>query len=155
MFRLREVEVVYRSRAVEGAPGKASVPLICAERVHDLMHGWAALRAHESFWMLCLDSRSKLLGVHEVARGGVGFVSVELASVFRAAVVMSAKHVIVVHNHPSDEATPSKEDMDVTNRLCAAAELLDIGVLDHVIICQSGFFSFLENGLMPEVKRHG
>ena len=70
------------------------------------------------------------------------------AEVFRHAVIESAPSIIVVHNHPSSDPTPSPEDVNITRDLVKAGELLDIGLLDHVVIGGRSFISLKEKGLM-------
>ncbi len=95
----------------------------------------------ESFWVLCLDARSRLLGLVEVARGTVTACLVHPREVFRPAIARGATHLVVVHNHPSGEPEPSPEDEALTERLVAAGQLLGIPIVDHLVVGREGYRS--------------
>ena len=79
--------------------------------------------------------------------GSVNATTVRVAEVFREAVRQNCPAIIVVHNHPSGDPTPSPEDVSVTRELVAAGKALDVEVLDHVVIGRQGFVSLKERGL--------
>jgi DNA repair protein RadC len=123
------------------------------ELVHDLLG--AELRAlhKESLRVILLDTRYHLLRIEEVSLGSVNESIAHPRDVFRPAVIFSAYAVIVVHNHPSGDPTPSQADHSLTRRLAEAAELLQIKLLDHIIIGapaegRSPYFSFKESGVL-------
>lgn len=102
----------------------------------------------EEFHLLALDSQARLLRDVLVTRGTLNSSLVHPREVFRAAIVESAAGVIVVHNHPSGDPTPSSDDEAITRQLADAGRLLDIPVYDHVIIGGNGYVSFAERGLL-------
>ncbi len=107
----------------------------------------------ESLRVILLDTRYHLIRVEEVSMGSVNESIAHPRDVFRPAVVSSAYAVIVVHNHPSGDASPSQVDHSLTRRLAEAAELLQIKLLDHIIIGapadgSPGYFSFKEAGVL-------
>ena len=101
----------------------------------------------EHFQVLYLDTRNRLLGSETVYVGSLNASQVRVAEVFRDAVKRNCAAIIVAHNHPSGDPTPSPEDVEVTRQLVAAGNLLDIEVLDHLIIGQQRFVSLRERGL--------
>jgi DNA repair protein RadC len=101
----------------------------------------------ENFRVLYLDTRNRLLGTETIYKGSLNASHIRVGEVFRDAIKRNCAAVIVVHNHPSGDPTPSPEDVDVTRQLVAAGELLDIEVLDHLIIGQQRFVSLRERGL--------
>jgi DNA repair protein RadC len=101
----------------------------------------------EHFRVLYLDTRNRLLGVETVYVGSLNASHIRVGEVFRDAVKRNCAAIIVTHNHPSGDATPSPEDVEVTRQLVAAGKLLDIEVLDHLIIGQQRFVSLRERGL--------
>jgi len=101
----------------------------------------------EHFQVLYLDTRNRLLGSETVYVGSLNASHIRVAEVFRDAVKRSCAAIIVAHNHPSGDPTPSPEDVEVTRQLVAAGNLLDIEVLDHLIIGQQRFVSLRERGL--------
>lgn len=104
--------------------------------------------AHEEFHLLALDSQSGVLRDVLVTRGLLNSSLVHPREVFRAAIVEAAAGIIVVHNHPSGDPTPSAEDRAVTRQLAEAGRLLDLPVYDHVIIAGDRWLSFAVAGLL-------
>jgi DNA repair protein RadC len=100
----------------------------------------------ESFHVLLLDVRHRLIGEDEVSVGTLTASLVHPREVFREAIRAAAAAVLLVHNHPSGDPTPSAEDRTVTERLVSAGELLGIRVVDHLIVSETGHFSFREAG---------
>ncbi len=84
--------------------------------------------------------------MHDVARGNLHQVEVDPAQVFRAALLANAHQIIVAHNHPSGDPTPTIEDIELTRRLTQAGEILGIKVLDHIVIGLGCYCSFKETG---------
>jgi hypothetical protein len=85
-----------------------------------------------------------LIGYEEVAKGGPGFVSVHPVSFFRPAICGGASAIIAVHNHPSGDPEPSRDDVEMTRRLEEGAKALGIRLLDHVVVGESTFRSAME-----------
>ncbi|MGH7499740.1 MAG: RadC family protein [Gemmatimonadales bacterium] len=102
----------------------------------------------EEFHLLALDSQSQVLREILVTRGLLNSSLVHPREVFRAAIAEAAAGIIVVHNHPSGDPTPSVEDKAVTRQLIAAGRLLDLPLYDHVIIAGDRFLSFANAGLL-------
>ena len=102
----------------------------------------------EEFHLLALDSQSQVLREVLVTRGLLNSSLVHPREVFRAAIAEAAAGIIVVHNHPSGDPTPSAEDRAVTQQLAAAGRLLDLPLYDHVIIAGDTFVSFATAGLL-------
>jgi DNA repair protein RadC len=95
----------------------------------------------EHFWMLALNTKNRLLRVVEVSVGSLNASIVHPRELFREAVRLSAASVVVVHNHPSGDPTPSGADLQLTRRLVRAGEVLGIDLVDHVIIGDGGSFA--------------
>jgi DNA repair protein RadC len=102
----------------------------------------------EEFHLLALDSQSQVLREVLVTRGLLNSSLVHPREVFRPAIAEAAAGIIVVHNHPSGDPTPSAEDRGVTRQLSAAGQLLDLPLYDHVIIAGDRFVSFATEGLL-------
>lgn len=112
-----------------------------------LMAEMAAL-PQEHMRILLLNTRNQLLGVHPLYVGTVNTALVRTAEVFRRAIRDNSPAIILVHNHPSGDPSPSPQDIKLTGDLCAAAKLLDVELVDHIIIGQNGrFVSMKEQGL--------
>jgi len=102
----------------------------------------------ESFYVLLLDGRHRVLSERLVSRGTLTASLVHPREVFRPAVRDAAAAMILVHNHPSGDPAPSAEDREVTTRLVRAGELMGIPVLDHVVVAELGFASLRELGFV-------
>lgn len=101
----------------------------------------------EHLRVLLLDTRNHVLDIVEVYRGSVNMSQIRVGEVFKAAIRRNATAVIVVHNHPSGDPTPSPDDAAVTRALVQAGKLVDIEVLDHLIIGMGRYISMKERGL--------
>jgi DNA repair protein RadC len=104
--------------------------------------------AQEHFAVVLLDGRHRVLGDEVVSQGTLTASLVHPREVFRPALRASAAALILVHNHPSGDPTPSAEDRAVTERLARAGEILGIRVLDHVVVAERGYVSLREEGAL-------
>ena len=102
----------------------------------------------ETAMMLALDTKNKVIGVFTVSTGSLNASIIHPRDVFQRAILCNAASVILVHNHPSGDPSPSSEDVELTKKLAAAGKLLDIDVLDHVVIGAGRYVSLKENGVM-------
>ena len=104
--------------------------------------------AQEQVRILLLDSRNHVVGQRVIYQGNVNSAMVRPAEVLRPAVVAAIPHVIICHNHPSGDPTPSADDTALTRQLVEAADLLGIQIVDHMVIGGDGAVSLKEHGLM-------
>ena len=102
----------------------------------------------EEFHVLALDSQSQVTRDVLITRGLLNSSLVHPREVFRAAIAEAAAGIILVHNHPSGDPTPSADDLAVTRQLVSAGEMLDLPVYDHVIVAGDRFLSFATQGLL-------
>lgn len=117
-----------------------------AEAANVLMYEMRALD-QEVVKVLLLDTRNRLIGQVEVYRGSLNTSMIRVGELFREAIKQSAASIIVAHNHPSGDPSPSPEDVAVTRLMVEAGRLLDIPVHDHLVIGQNRFVSLKERGL--------
>jgi DNA repair protein RadC len=101
----------------------------------------------EELRVLLLDTRNHLLHIEVVYRGSVNSSQVRVAEVFKAAIRRNAPNLIIIHNHPSGDPTPSPDDIAITRLIAQAGEILDVKLLDHIIIGSGRFVSLKERGL--------
>lgn len=104
--------------------------------------------AEENFIVICLNTKNKIAGVHTVSIGSLNASIVHPREVFKVAMLNNASALLLLHNHPSGDPEPSREDIETTQRLVNAGNILGINVLDHVIIADRKHLSFKEQGLM-------
>jgi len=102
----------------------------------------------EHFCILCLNTKNKIVGVHTISIGSLNATIVHPREVFKAAMLNNASAIICLHNHPSGDPEPSREDIETTRRLVEAGKIMGIEVLDHVIIGEQRYFSMKERCLM-------
>jgi DNA repair protein RadC len=106
----------------------------------------------EEIRVLLLNTKNKILGQKKVFLGMVNFSPASAREIFHVAVQVMATTIIVVHNHPSGDPSPSREDEEFTKRLEQAGNILNIPVFDHVIIGKHGYCSFKERGYLKSAK---
>ncbi len=115
--------------------------------VADLLQYEMAALDQEELRVILLDTRNRVLNTETVYRGSVNSSQVRVAEIFKAAIRRNASNLIVVHNHPSGDPTPSPDDIAITRSIQQAGDLLDIKLLDHIIIGSGRFVSLKERGL--------
>jgi len=101
----------------------------------------------ENLWVLLLDTRNRLIDIEHLYQGSLNSSTVRVAEVFKKAMVMNAAAIIITHNHPSGDPTPSPEDIALTRTLVETGKMLDIQVLDHLVIGGNAFISLKEKHL--------
>jgi DNA repair protein RadC len=106
-----------------------------------------SLLDHEQLRVILLDTKNHVLGIETIYKGNVNTSVIRVGEVFREAIRRNCAAIIVVHNHPSGDPTPSPEDVRVTEQVSEAGKLLDIEVLDHLIVGQQRYVSLKERGL--------
>ncbi len=101
---------------------------------------------HEEFWVLMLNNNSRLLKKIRMSSGGLTQTSVDLRMVLKEAILAEATCLVVCHNHPSGTLRPSKDDIQLTERLKQASQTMNIRLIDHVIVTDGNYYSFADNG---------
>lgn len=102
----------------------------------------------ESFVLICLNRRGVPLGFYKVSSGGVAGTVADPKVIFQVALLSNASSIIVAHNHPSGEVSPSQSDIDLTKKLKQAGRLLEIDCLDHLIVSDSKYYSMADEGII-------
>ena len=101
-------------------------------------------QTEEVLYVVCVDIKLKIIGVHEVSRGTIDASLVNQRELFKRVLLNNAAKIFIVHNHPSGVSTPSNADFVVTEKVERAAKLLDIVLLDHIIVGDGEYYSFKE-----------
>jgi DNA repair protein RadC len=133
-------------RLVLEAPEERPVVHNPADAAELVQYEMSALE-QEELRVLLLDTRNRVQHIETVYRGSVNSSQVRIAEIFKAAIRRNASNLIVIHNHPSGDPTPSPDDVAITRAILQAGELLDVKLLDHIIIGNSRFVSLKERGL--------
>ncbi len=138
------------------AVGRRSLrPPLHAETVGDAASAWRLLGPglsglpREELHALYLDRRHRPISRRSLTRGSDAFTVVDPRQVFRPAVALGATAVILAHNHPSGDPTPSAQDRDVTRRVATAGRVLGVALLDHLVVAGGTFTSLAEQGALP------
>ena len=112
-----------------------------------ILQPFLSLLNHEEMWVVNLDTRNRVMNLVKLYQGSVNMSQVRVAEVFRQAITDNAPSIVVAHNHPSTDPSPSPDDVAVTRAIVQAGKLLDIDVLDHIVVCSERFVSLKERGL--------
>lgn len=149
--RLAELKVSYkRSRKISNEP-EPSARIASSKSAEEYFRAiWSAgtLELIEEFVLVCLNGAHHPIGWIRISTGGFNATHVDPRVIFSVALQTAACAIIVAHNHPSGNLTPSSHDIATTKRLKQAGEFLEMPLLDHIILSRQSAFSFAENGLL-------
>jgi len=116
-----------------------------AEDVYNLFHERLKDEKQEHFYILMLNTKNHIIGEHLVSKGVLDAAILEPREVFRPAIKNAASRIIILHNHPSGDPTPSEEDLEVTQKLIQAGKTINIQLLDHIIIGNGKWWNWSEH----------
>ena len=114
--------------------------------VVNLMQAKIAYLKHEEFWVIYLNNANTILETVQISKGGITSTEVDTRIVMQEAVTLKATQIILCHNHPSGSVKPSKADIQLTEKIRKAAQIMDIVLVDHIIIHREKYYSFAEEG---------
>ncbi len=106
------------------------------------------IELYEEVKVMYFNGANKLLGIHDLSKGGISSTIIDIRRVLSVALKCNASGFILVHNHPSGRLSPSKADKDITDRMDTCAKQMDIELLDHLIITRDGYYSFSDEGIL-------
>ena len=129
-------------------PSLNNVSFTNSSIVFDYFKNKLSDKKQEYFYCIYLDNAKKIIKEKLLFIGTINYSIVHPREVFKEAYMLSASAIICVHNHPSNNLSPSKDDIEITKKLIEIGSILDIKVLDHLIIGRDNYFSFLENDLI-------
>ncbi len=147
LFQVAEISLSYSSKC------KASErPSISSSKdVYEILkQNWDENKIDllEQFKIILMSRANKVLGIIEISSGGIAGTVADPKLIFAAALKACASSIILSHSHPSGNLEPSQADIQLTRKIKAGGELLDITVLDHIIITSEGYYSFGDEGMM-------
>ena len=116
--------------------------------VFELMQPVIGELQHEEFWIIYVNNSNKVIQKNQLSKGGITGTLVDVRLVLKNALEVGATGLILAHNHPSGTLKPSEADKQITQKLKAAAQSLDIKVLDHLIITEKAYFSFADENIL-------
>ncbi|EJS02229.1 JAB domain-containing protein [Bacillus cereus] len=132
---VKEGSILYKERRIK-SPEDASV----------LLKQFLGEVDREYFIVLCLNTKNQPTAINVCHIGSLNASIVHPREVLKPAIISNAASIIVAHNHPSNDPTPSREDIEVTKRLAEAGKVIGVELLDHVIVCSDSFVSLKEKG---------
>ena len=139
------MELGRRRRAEEAVELKK---ITSSKSIFELMQPIIGELPHEEFWIIYLNNSNKVVSKSQLSKGGITGTLVDVRLVFKNAIEIGAVGIILIHNHPSGALQPSEADKQVTRKLKLAGESLDIKILDHLIITETNYFSFADEGIL-------
>jgi len=127
---------------------KIKPKIVSSKDAYDCIYSTMEDLNYEVFKILILNRNNRVTKIIEISTGGISGTVVDPKVIFKKALDANASSIILTHNHPSGNLIPSQADREVTKKIIAAGEMLDIKVLDHLIISDSGYYSFRDEGLL-------
>lgn len=118
-----------------------------SKAVFEIMQPIIGELTHEEFWVLFLNNSNKVLFKTQLSKGGMTGTMVDVRIIFKIAFEQNATAIILTHNHPSGKLQASDADIQITKKIKTAGQQLDIPVLDHIIITEAGYYSFVDEGI--------
>lgn len=134
------------ARASADAASQRNQQILSSESAYQRMAHHFQNLDHEEFWILLLNNGLRVIREVSIAKGGINATSVDIRIIMKEALSSLASAIIVFHNHPSGTIKPSAQDDDLTRKIKQAAGYFDIRLNDHLIITDSGFYSYHDNG---------
>ena len=119
-----------------------------SQDAYELMKPYLLDLHYEEFWVLLLNRSNSVIKKEKISAGGVSGTVADPKIIFKLALQETTSHLILVHNHPSGNLSPSKADIDLTKKIKEGAKLLDMQVLDHLIFTDAGYYSFADEGIL-------
>lgn len=149
-MRLKTIKAVWQTLTIkEELPDylRTSRKITSSRDVYQLFQ-YLVHETKEHFIALHLDTKNKIVCVDQVSVGSLNASVVHPRECLKSALLSSAAAMIFIHNHPSGDATPSREDIELTKRLKEGCEIMGLRCLDHVIVCENEYVSFADRGLI-------
>jgi DNA repair protein RadC len=123
------------------------IKITSSKRVFEIMQPIIGELPHEEFWVLFLNNSNKVISKSQLSKGGISGTIVDVRLVFKLALENGATGLILCHNHPSGNLQPSDADRKITKKIKLAGDSLDVKVLDHLIITETKYYSFVDEGI--------
>lgn len=147
LYQLAEIEISYRPKfkAAERPQIESS-----NKAYQVILNNWNQnqIELLEEFKVILLNRRNRVLGIVNLSQGGISGTIADPRVIFAIVLKACASGIILSHNHPSGETSPSSADISLTKNLVAAGKVMDIKVWDHIIVCRDSYFSFLDEGML-------
>jgi len=123
------------------------IKITSSKLVFEIMQPIIGELPHEEFWVLFLNNSNKVISKSQLSKGGISGTIVDVRLVFKLALEIGATSLILCHNHPSGALHPSDADKLITKKIKMAGDSLDVKILDHLIITETKYYSFVDEGI--------
>jgi DNA repair protein RadC len=143
---IREISVRYEKKLVNQKGIRSSLDAAATAR-EIYAHTESHIELKEYFFCIFLNRANHVTGYYKLSEGGICGTVVDQRLLFATALKCLATGIVLVHNHPSGNLTPSEHDRELTKKIRSAAQLLDITILDHIILTSDSYYSFEDNGI--------
>ncbi|KFC18133.1 MULTISPECIES: RadC family protein [Chryseobacterium group] len=149
-----EAKAISIATALEIGNRKSQQEVLERQQISSSKDAFEILQPHlsdlqtEEFWAIFLNHQNKILYKTCLFRGGIASSVADVRVVFKTALEHFSTQIIVAHNHPAGSLKPSKEDINITQKIKDAGKLLDIDLLDHLILTQNNYYSFKDEGIL-------
>lgn len=146
-WEVAEIQLTYKSNV---KPSQRPRIMASKDAYEVFLQCWDTTKIEllEQFKVIFSNRGNKVLGVMEVSSGGIAGTVADSRLIFAAAIKAVATGIILAHNHPSGNFTPSQDDIDLTRKIKEGGKLLDIQLLDHLIVTSEGYYSFSDEGII-------
>lgn len=145
VLRLQASQELAARRQVEEVLEKPKI-----SRSQDVYQLFSHLKAlpYEEFWIVVLNRANRVIDVVKISEGGLAGTVVDIRRILHSVLMRLGTSIILAHNHPSGNLIPSQQDIEITKRISEAGRVMDIEILDHVIVAETGYYSFEDNGII-------
>ena len=117
-------------------------------KIYSLIRPIIGFNKYEEFWVLFLSRSLQVIKKEKVGQGGVHATAIDMKRILKGAIDTLASSIVLCHNHPSGNITPSEQDKMLTRKIKEAAEVMDIQVIDHLVVASDNYFSFADNNML-------
>ena len=126
----------------------STCPISCPDDLVGLLRREMETYDREHVMLVCLNTKNQPINVSTVAIGGLSGAGLRVADIYKTALLSNASRIMLAHNHPSGDPTPSRDDIEITKRIREAGELLGIQLLDHIVVGNNTYCSMQERGIL-------
>jgi DNA repair protein RadC len=144
--QVAEIELTYKTKVKASERKKIHDSKSCSIIFKGIEAYEKNMELKEVFYTMYLNRFNQVLAVMKISEGGISGTVVEIKHVIKPAIDLNASSIILCHNHPSGNTTPSNADKEITQKIKQAAKLFDITLMDHLIITEESYYSFADEG---------
>jgi DNA repair protein RadC len=142
---LAEVKITYSCKI----PAHDRIKVRCSQDADNALRLiWQSFEHREFFYIILLNRSNQILGFSQISMGGISGTVTDVRIIFQTAIKSNACALILAHNHPSGNLTPSEADLAITKKIKEAGKILDISVLDHLILTETSYLSMADDNLI-------